>query len=215
MDAAERLVALHGFAVPLRQITLEAGQRNNSAIAYHFGTRQGLLETVWERRTARVNDERSTMLEQIEAEGRSTDLVELARAHVLPLTHEIGTGLPSYWARFNEVALARRPLVFFDEFDADLASYADREVPMRTLSRLFRLMIEAVGTTSAPTAALQVALTVRYVIAALAGWERDQERGLLASSSLQPFAGQLIETSVAMLTQPWGDLDEDMGRQAG
>lgn len=135
LDAAERLVAQHGFEVPLRQITLEAGQRNNSAVAYHFSTRQGLMAAVWERLTARVNAERTTLIEHLEAEGRSADLVELARAHVLPMTHEIGAGLPSYWARFNEVALARMPLVFFDEFDADLASYADREVPMRTVSR--------------------------------------------------------------------------------
>lgn len=76
-------------------------------------------------------------------------------------------------------------------------------------------MIDAVGTCSAPTAALQVALTARYVIAALAGWERDQEHGLLNSSSLPPFASQLVETSVAMLSQPWGDLGEGMDRQTG
>ena len=38
--AAERLFAEHGLAgVSLRQISIEAGSSNNSAIRYHFGSK--------------------------------------------------------------------------------------------------------------------------------------------------------------------------------
>uniref|UniRef100_UPI0035C6F61D TetR family transcriptional regulator n=5 Tax=Nocardia seriolae TaxID=37332 RepID=UPI0035C6F61D len=41
--AAEQLIAERGPAVPLRDIAAAAGQRNNSAIQYHFGSRDGLV----------------------------------------------------------------------------------------------------------------------------------------------------------------------------
>uniref|UniRef100_UPI003B3B9DBC TetR/AcrR family transcriptional regulator n=1 Tax=Pseudactinotalea sp. TaxID=1926260 RepID=UPI003B3B9DBC len=121
LDAAERLVATSGPTVPLRQITRAAGQKNNSAITYHFGSRQGLIDAVWVRRTQRVNRERAALLESMEADGSIDDLHALVEAHVLPFAHEMAENLPSYWARFNEVALAQMPLSFLDTFDADLA----------------------------------------------------------------------------------------------
>ena len=42
LDAAERLIAEHGFEVPLREIAVAAGQRNNSAVNYYFRTQQDL-----------------------------------------------------------------------------------------------------------------------------------------------------------------------------
>lgn len=214
MDAAERLVALHGYDVPLRQITIEAGQRNNSAVTYHFGSRQALMEAVWDRRTSRVNAERDAMMDAMSAQARLGDLRALAEAHVLPMVHEIGGSLPSYWARFNEVALARMPMMFLDEFESDLASYGDRTVPMRTLSRLFDLMRQQVAGGVEPAAALQVSLTVRTVIGLLASWERDHEQGLLAPGSLEPFASGVIDMAVTLLEHPMGPVAEEMALPA-
>lgn len=211
LDAAERLIATQGPSVPLRQIVLAAGQRNNSAVAYHFGSREGLLEAVWDRRTEIVNRERAQMLEKIHERGRADDLYALMQAHVLPMAHEIGANLPSYWARFNEVTLAGMPLVFIDAFDADLASYVDREVPLRTLSYLLHLMRKSVAGGAEPAAGLHVALMVRSVVGALASWERDQERGLIASSSLLPFADGLVEMGTTMLSQPSAGIADAMG----
>ena len=45
--AAERLFAEHGFdGVTLKQITAEAGQRNASALQYHFGSRVDLVRAI-------------------------------------------------------------------------------------------------------------------------------------------------------------------------
>lgn len=47
LDAAERLMGRYGIeGVSLRQITIAAKMGNNSAIAYHFGDRYGLLLAV-------------------------------------------------------------------------------------------------------------------------------------------------------------------------
>ncbi|WP_198347793.1 TetR family transcriptional regulator [Nocardia terrae] len=47
INAAERLIAQHGYAaLSLRQVGVVAGQRNNSAAQYHFGTKDGRLEAI-------------------------------------------------------------------------------------------------------------------------------------------------------------------------
>src|SRR3954453_19064919 len=43
MAAAEHLFARRGLDVPIRDIHALAGQRNTSALQYHFGDRNGLL----------------------------------------------------------------------------------------------------------------------------------------------------------------------------
>ena len=46
--AAERLFALHGIdGVSLRQIASEAGSANNSAVHYHFGSKEGLIGAIF------------------------------------------------------------------------------------------------------------------------------------------------------------------------
>ncbi|HWH31408.1 MAG TPA: TetR family transcriptional regulator, partial [Egibacteraceae bacterium] len=47
LDAAEELMAERGVHGPsLAEITTRAGQRNNSALSYHFGGREGLLRAL-------------------------------------------------------------------------------------------------------------------------------------------------------------------------
>lgn len=211
LDAAECLVALHGFDVPLRRIIREAGQRNNAAVDYHFGSREALMDAVWDRRSDRVKDRRARMIDQLHEQGSTEDLLALMEAYVLPLVEEIGSQHRSYWARFNEVALARMPMMFLGTFDANLSSYTERPVSLRTLSYLFHLMRKCVGDGSEPTAGLHVALTARFVIGSLAAWERDYERGAVAAASLQPLGDALVSMGAHMLARPVAGLGDAMG----
>src|SRR5258705_3450191 len=70
LDAAERLIAERGFEVPLRDIALAAGQRNNSAVNYHFRSRQDLLDAVVNRRLLPMEVERERRLRELEPECR-------------------------------------------------------------------------------------------------------------------------------------------------
>jgi len=66
LDAAERLFADDGIAQSsLRAITLAAGV-NVAAIHYHFGSKEALLEAVFTRRLAPVNEERLSRLGALE-----------------------------------------------------------------------------------------------------------------------------------------------------
>ena len=49
--AAEYLFARHGFDVPIRDIQDRAGQRNATALQYHFGGKRELVWAIIERHT--------------------------------------------------------------------------------------------------------------------------------------------------------------------
>src|SRR5438477_6653609 len=66
LDVAEQMFAEHGFAgASLRQIIGEAGV-NLAAVHYHFRSKESLLESVIVRRMAPLNEERLSLLEQVE-----------------------------------------------------------------------------------------------------------------------------------------------------
>lgn len=85
--AAEKLFSESGIdAVSLQQVGREAGQRNRSAVQYHFEDKEGLLLAILDRHTPAISEERNHLLDQIEEEGAADDLRRLAEAFVLPVT---------------------------------------------------------------------------------------------------------------------------------
>lgn len=82
--AAEELFAERGIdVVSLREINAAAGQRNATALQYHFHDRHGLLLAVLAKHHPDVEAERHGLLDAYEAAGLA-DLRELAKALVLP-----------------------------------------------------------------------------------------------------------------------------------
>lgn len=97
LDAAERLIAERGIQVPLRDIAVAAGQRNNSAVNYHFRNRQDLIDAIVRRRLEPMERERAEMVDALDGD---TDVRTWLRIMVLPF---IGVGSP-YYARFLRAA---------------------------------------------------------------------------------------------------------------
>ncbi len=101
LDVAERLFAERGIdGVSLRTVGQSAGQRNNSAAQYHFGSRDGLVQAVVERRFESVDERRRELTDTL---GTDTSLRELVRCVVLPLAELVDTGSadqPTWYVRF-------------------------------------------------------------------------------------------------------------------
>ncbi len=89
LDCAEQLIAERGVhGVSMREIGLAAGQRNNGVTQYHFGTKDGLLQAVFERRARTVDEQRLALLD-VHAQPTVHDLVE---AYVVPLAEQVRIG---------------------------------------------------------------------------------------------------------------------------
>jgi AcrR family transcriptional regulator len=89
LDAAENLFAANGFgAVSLRAIIKEAGV-NTASVHYHFGSKEGLIEAVLERRAAPINRKRLERLDAIEANHPAGPLPlrEVVEAFLTPVIH--------------------------------------------------------------------------------------------------------------------------------
>lgn len=172
IDAAERLVALHtDEGTSSRAIIAAAGQRHNSAITYHFGDRRGLLDAVWERRSAVVHRRRLELIATWSGQDHP-ELRELVEAWVRPFAEFVGARRPSYWARFNEDELRRYPLAMVPTLRPNLAG-RPQEAWLLVLIGLFEQIEQRIC--AGPEGSIRISAAIRMVISAFAAWERDAE----------------------------------------
>jgi AcrR family transcriptional regulator len=82
LDAAERLFASRGLSVSLEEISGAAGQRNNTAVQYHFTNKAGLLRAILDRQRPIGTARRDEILTRARAD--KSDLRMLASVIVLP-----------------------------------------------------------------------------------------------------------------------------------
>lgn len=104
LAAGERLIALHGTGVSARRIAEEAGAANHSAVAYHFGTKLGLVLEVIRTHRRETDEIGRAMAEQ--AAGSPDPREHLACVLLPTLVHLDRLGPPTYYSRFVIQTLA-------------------------------------------------------------------------------------------------------------
>jgi AcrR family transcriptional regulator len=186
--AAERLIAERGIDVPLRDIAVAAGQRNNSAVHYYFGSRDGLIQAVLERRQDPLEARRLTLLAEHEAAGRADEpraLVELLVAPMLHVPYEDGA---THYARFLE-QIRNHPAIASPSLDP-------QHWPASKLiaARLQRSLVEL----PAAVRRRRLASMATAMFALIA----DQERTDEPMSPDSAASGELINMLVGLLTAP-------------
>lgn len=100
LATAERLFAEHGvYNVSNRQISDAAGQGNNAAVHYHFGTKNDLITALVERHQDALARRRADYVARV---GEHPGLRDWVACFVLPMTdHLAALGRPTWFARFN------------------------------------------------------------------------------------------------------------------
>ncbi|MEV4630637.1 TetR family transcriptional regulator [Micromonospora sp. NPDC049523] len=99
MTVAERMFAEHGvFAVSNRQVSEAAGQGNNTAVGYHFGTKTDLVRAIARKHSAPIEENRQRM---VAALGHRPDIRDWIACLVRPATeHLAAVGSPTWHGRF-------------------------------------------------------------------------------------------------------------------
>jgi AcrR family transcriptional regulator len=122
--AAERLIALRGAQVPLRDIAVAAGHRNNSAVQYHFASREDLVEAVIDHRAPVLEGHRLERLVALEGDGAGDDVRSLLHALVGPLLDAPLADGDWHYARFLEQARVLPDAIARDTLQVHRASVA-------------------------------------------------------------------------------------------
>lgn len=125
LRTAERLYAERGIAeVSNRQVAEAAGSANNSAVAYHVGTKDELIAAISASHSEPIGER---MQEMVERAVGSTGPRDHVACLVRPYTdHLAGLGTPSWFARFTAQTTTDPALGEALFFDAHLSSLVQR-----------------------------------------------------------------------------------------
>ncbi|MEU1272624.1 TetR/AcrR family transcriptional regulator [Streptomyces sp. NPDC005799] len=185
---AERLFAEHGLeGVSLRQISAAAGNGNNTAVQYHFGTKERLVQEIFEYRLPGLNERRRLLI----ARQRPDDLRTWVECHMLPVLEQ-GEQEGSHYLSF--VAM--------------LQQYGHRDLFERLPPELARPttdFVERIGTMlphlPEPLRGHRVAQVLSFGVHAASQRERTRAHG----GRVLPFAvhvGDLLDGLVGFLNAP-------------
>ncbi|MBF7014734.1 helix-turn-helix domain-containing protein [Novosphingobium resinovorum] len=140
IEAAEKLFADRGIdGVALREIAAAAGQGNNTAVQYHFGTKEALVYAIFDYRIEMFEPLRAAMLDRAEEAGLLGDARTLLEIMCLPhLTISDENGRHPYSAFLAQYLTRTRA-------EGIPHPYDDPEVPVPALRRVRRLIVERVN----------------------------------------------------------------------
>ena len=123
LDEAELLFARAGIAaVTTREIVEAAEQRNASAVTYHFGSREGLLQAILARRGAPIDERRGELRE---AAGDHPTLRDLVASLVVPYVAQLDSASGRSYVRIVD-QLRGRFAAWRVESDAETAKQLAR-----------------------------------------------------------------------------------------
>ncbi|GAA4673678.1 TetR/AcrR family transcriptional regulator [Gordonia humi] len=190
LDAAEELFAEHGIdAVSNRRITEHAGTANHSAIKYHFGGRDEMIQALLARGREQITARREQILGELPDQPSLHDLVG---AGVRPWIEYLDSlPVPGHRARFTYQAMflpsVEEPLRVGIErsvqFDGQMGAIPElAHVPEPVLTARMRLI---------------ASLTLRLC----ASYETDVEAGT-ASGSWTAVGYFIIDAATGMLSAP-------------
>ena len=117
--AAEALVARQGLApVTLRTVAAAAGQRNTSAVSYHFGSLEKLLRAVVDMRVCDMEPERQRLIAEAHHPLASMDPFVAWRCIIRPVLTLTDEQAPHAHVRF--LAQMRTAGLLSDPFDVSI-----------------------------------------------------------------------------------------------
>ncbi|MDF9813660.1 TetR/AcrR family transcriptional regulator [Streptomyces sp. SPB162] len=201
LRAAAELFAVKGVDGALtRDITLLAGQSNPSAVQYHFGSRQGLLEAVMVERQVRTEAALAPRLAELSAavEAGPPDLRELLAALVAAEATELTT------------VDGRHCLLISAQLSHE--SGVRTRAPHPTLNgtgywRLIRLIEDCLGRLPEPVRLERLDLALTLIGAALGDRARQYLDGTRPLTAEPLFLADLVGMTTAMLRAPAPEAD--------
>lgn len=204
MEAAERLFADRGIdGVALREIAVAAGQGNNTAVQYHFGSKEQLVYDIFDYRTNMFEPQRASMLQEAERQGRLMDAKVLLQIMCLPhLSIADENGAHPYSAFLAQYLVRTRAVGIAHPFD-------DPEVPVPALRQVRRLIVERLP--HVPPLALRLRFNLCKLMFLNMLMQRDNGFSLFDQSLPLPIlVDDTLEQMTAALTAPYHHIGPEL-----
>lgn len=191
--AAERLIADTGLsAVTAKAVQQAAEQANRSAVAYHFGSLDGLIEELIALRMGPVDARRAEMLDLLAAADGPVTAAAAVDALIRPLAEQTVYRAGSRYAGFLVQTL----------FDPKLAHMVATHLSAGSYRRVHRLL-EDLCPVEAPLDRWRVDAVVKFNMTALAAHEARE----LPRAETDRALADLIAVGAAMITAPPAPVD--------
>jgi AcrR family transcriptional regulator len=199
--AGERLFAERGIGgVSLREITRAAGQRNATALQYHFGDRRGLVRAILAKHNLDVEAERHGMLDELEARS-GVSAREWVQALVMPAAAKLADrdGGRDYLRMMAE--MMNRPDPKFDR--------RSLEDTRRSVNRWRKLMAPLMPESSVDR------LHRRFAALRIMHFELARRAVSTRRRAARLFASHLIDLITAILISPVSEETSGLLRERG
>lgn len=198
IDAAEQVFAEQGIGqANLRDIHRIAGQSNKSALHYHFGSRDRLLDAVMERHRGRVDPLRSAMVGPLRAAPAPPSVAAILDALVAPLAAQLAT--PS----------GRNGIRIIDQMRHDRGLSAAALIPEDSpeeLHWLFAQLNDRLDHLPQTVREFRVLCWSAMTTTALAEWARDSsDTAIPLGFTIDELVANLVALGAAALTAPAPD----------
>jgi AcrR family transcriptional regulator len=201
LDAALKLWAVRGLeGTTLADIIEASGQRNTSAIQYHFDGRDGLIRAIYQRFMPRLSAHYEELVERARASKRVRPAAE---AIVLPL----GQLLTGDWRDRAFVELFAQMFSGTRMSDPPWADLIGVPLVRRNgagvVPEAEALLLERIAPLPAPLATMRLTVGGHFVARSLADFARQWDKyGPRRSDDPALFVSNLVDMFIATLTAP-------------
>ncbi len=195
VEVAERMYAERGIdGVSLREIGTAAGQLNTGAARYHFGSKVGLVNAVFEHRMVTINVHRVRLLDEAVADDAGDDVRRLVEAYVTPLATALGDpGRPSWYLRFAVQA---------GLLEGAAPQHLAGQPWTSGIERLTAMVFDVISSVPEPLRSPRWSMCQSHIARALAERERQLDRPPPDWLPRELFLATVVDTAVALLTAP-------------
>jgi AcrR family transcriptional regulator len=196
LDAAALLMDERGVDnVSVQDISQASGHKNRSAVQYHFGTRDAVIQAVMARTMEPIDAERNLLLDHLESTGTRFTPRGALEVVVSPLARQLRTPEGRRYVRLA-AQLINHPRFVRDAGDAIMIN--------TSVSRCARYILPILAHLPPPVAAERTSQVTGFVVRALGDQCRlmDSEKPTRAVLSIEDFSANLVDTIMAILQAP-------------
>jgi AcrR family transcriptional regulator len=190
LGAAERLFAERGvFRTTTKDIVTAAGQGNNSALTYHFGSRDGLLLAILHRHDEVIDEERGRLLDEVGEAASTRDLAGvLLRPYARPLADRSGRDFLRIVAQLSDL----------------FPAWQSAEFEGPHLRRVLNLLLARPRGLPRPVREERIIALISLLSAAMADRAARIEKGRENAVDEPTFLANLADMIVGLLEAPLG-----------